>query len=540
VDGGQILVNGSATRRSTIPAGSTEARIYLRGGATHALRITVNRGSDPYVDRLAFVLQTNVAVTCDALATVTMVVPEPDALGRLEGTVDMVGEFELPVNGSDAASLPDSTGIIAFNGPDQNQRWTALPGTLFTKPSSGSFVLDNLVPTAADSGSGGYGLYAQMYFRTNHAVEYFRSPALGVGSNPPVTIAASRTVSVSNLFVILPGHLQGDVVLRGPAESPAHSSLFRGLDHAVEVDENHDWVPDLLGSFGVNWTWVGAEGVNRRAEGARFTAAYGYANSDFDGTVSGQTGDFQGSYDLVLGGLLSERTFWSPKYWGVTMSRPVGMAEEDYYSFGMVITDRRGLEVNIQPGETARHDISCCFSEVRLIIQSSGGAFYDPQIRLSTGSFAGLDDLGQPADYSVALNVAWGTPRQAAAPATRGEIVMYLPQGDYRLLPSVIYTGPNSGRTGLPPVDVHVGCRERVVIGDALHQITWATRPDGQMRISILSEAGRTYQLERATRLNPADWTPVGPPIAGTGKAIEAYQAVSLSEPRAFFRIRID
>ena len=52
VDGGQIIAAGYSFYRSSIPAGATQSRIYLRGGETHPLQITVNRGTDFYTDRL--------------------------------------------------------------------------------------------------------------------------------------------------------------------------------------------------------------------------------------------------------------------------------------------------------------------------------------------------------------------------------------------------------------------------------------------------------------------------------------------------------
>ncbi len=468
VDGGQILVTGTATRRHSIPTGATEASIYLRGGATHALGITVNRGTDFYRDRLTFVLNTNVTVVCDAFTSIAMLVPETGALGRIAGQVDMLGEFELTVDGSDAANIPDSTGLIAFNGPFQNQRWAALTGTHFTVPSSGAYVLSNVAPSTLSPASLGYAVYAQMYFRTNREIQSFRSPALGVGSNAPLPVAAGQSVNLSNLFVINPGYLRGNLRLQGPSESSGRESQFRGLSHASDNDANHDGVPDQLGGFGVYGSSVRAEGVNRRAPGATYTAAYGFAIGDFQGDFFPSNSRFDGSFELVLGGLNSQPSLWSPKYLNLLMAHPAGLNASNYYSCSLALTDRRNPEVQIIPDMVATQDVAYCFSEVRLAIRSSTGYFHSPEVRASSGSFTGTDFNNQPADYTVALSVASGTPNHAADAANRGEVVMYLPQGTYRLFPSVVFSGAGSGRTGLGAVDLTIGCQQRLSLDGCL------------------------------------------------------------------------
>lgn len=540
VDGGQILVSGAALRRFVIAPGSTQARVYLRGDTVEPLSITVNRGSDPYRDRLTFMLSTNVLTICDGFRTVDMFVPEPGSLGRIEGEADMVGEFELAVDGSDTANLPDSTGLIALNGPFQNQRWAALPGNNATMPSSGAYVISNVAPSTLTPVPAAYAVYAQMYFRTNHAIEYFRSPALGSGSNASLFVGPGQVINLSNLFVIQPGYLRGTVTLQGPPEMPGHPSLFRGMKHASDLDSDLDGIPDLLGSFGVNWTSIAAEGVNRRAPGAAWTAAFGYANADFDGAVQATAGAFQGTYELVLGGLRGQAAYWSPRVLNLRWSHPAGPAAPDYFDNSLTLTDRDNPEVLIAPGQTVTRDVGYCFSEVRLVIQSAASRFYAPEVRATTGGFIGTDYRGRRANYGAALNVAAGPPTRAAEAATRAEVVMFLPQGNYRLLPSVIYTGNNQSRTGLSPIDITVGCQERIIIGDALHQLSVFPGPAGTVSFTLLTEPGRTYQVERATQLNPANWEPIGSPIGGTGDPVTVQQEIAAGEPQAFFRIRFN
>ncbi|MBI2927380.1 MAG: hypothetical protein HYY24_16920 [Verrucomicrobia bacterium] len=192
VDSGQIIASGYQYQRNPISPGSTEARIYLLGGQAHPLAITVNRGTDFYLDRLTFALNTDVKVNCDEFSTVDMVIPDPGDLGKITGQVDMLGEFELTVDGRDDLNYPDSTGVIAQYGPFQNQRWAALKGTHFTVPSSGAYELPNIAATTLDPASPGYVLYTQMYFRTGRQVESFRSPALGSGANAALQVSPAR------------------------------------------------------------------------------------------------------------------------------------------------------------------------------------------------------------------------------------------------------------------------------------------------------------------------------------------------------------
>ena len=468
VEGGQIIASGYQFHRSSITAGSTEARIYVLGGQTHPLIITVNRGTDFYVDRLTFSLSTEVKVGCDEFATVDMVLPDTGDLGRITGQVDMLGEFELTIDGRDDLNYPDTTGVIANFGPFQNQRWAALKGTHFTVPSSGAYVLPNVAATTLDPASPGYAVYAQMYFRTGRQVQSFRSPALGQGANAALKVEPGEGVDLGDLFVINPGYLRGKVLLQGPPESPDHKSLLRGLQHAGDSDDDHDGVPDFLGTYGVYWSSVGVEGVDRLAAGASLTASFGYGNADFAGDFNAASSAYEGQYEMALGGLKSERSLWKPTYLSLALVSPAGAPESDYYYNSLSVADRRENVKEIVPGEAAAHDVAYCFSEVRVVFRSTGGKFYNPQVRFSTGTFTGTDFQGQPADYSAYLDIAAGTPTAQADAANVGVVVMYLPQGTYRLSPSVTPAESTFALTGLEPIDLTVGCGQRIEIEQCL------------------------------------------------------------------------
>ncbi len=247
----------------------------MPGGTSEDLNLTGYRGTDFYTDRLTFFLRTNITVACDELATVDMVIPDTGDLGQITGEVDLLGEFELTVDGRDDLNFPDSTAVIANYGPFGNQRWAAGPGLDFRLPSSGGYLLPNVAPSTLDPASPGYALYAQMYIRSGRQIQSFRSPALGSGANPAVTVLPGESVDLGNLLVIDPGYLDGQIVLQGPNESPGHDSLLRGLLHASDDDLDMDGVPDSLGTYGVYWSSVSADGVDQLAAGATHTAAFG-------------------------------------------------------------------------------------------------------------------------------------------------------------------------------------------------------------------------------------------------------------------------
>ena len=472
VDGGQILAyslpeyNNSGAR-SEIPAGSTQQRIYLRSGVTNHLDITIHRGTNSYSDRIETYLGTNIVVTCDAFKTVSMVIPSAGTLAKIVGNVDLLGEFELSVASNPFYNYPDYTTIIANFGPFSNQRWGALPGVNFTTPSSGAYTLSNVVPSTLDPLSVGYAVNAQMVIRTNRMIQIFQTPALGQGANPALPITAGATVDLTNLFVINPGYLRGNVLLKGPAESLGHSSLLRGVLHAGDDDANGDGIPDSIGTYGIYWTTVEAVGVDRPAAGATFTAASGVGYGDFPGGFNPVTSAYEGQYELVLGGLNSESSIWKQKYFNLTLSSGAVTNDNDYFANVLYVSEDDTNDVEIVPGQPTTHDVTYCLSEVKVVFHSTSGTFYQPNIRASSGSFTGTDFLGRAADYSVNVQAMYGTPQSSATASNIGQVVMYLPQGTYQLQPSVTPAGGNA-QAGLAPLDVTVGCGQRITFEPCL------------------------------------------------------------------------
>jgi hypothetical protein len=471
VDGGYITCFDGVTgdysgQRGDLPGGVTEQRLYLRGTQVHRLDITANRGTNFYTDRVESFLRTNVLVVCDQFTTVQMVIPDVGTLATVHGTVDMVGKFELTVAGNKSLNYADLTSVIANFGPFSNQRWGALGGVNFSTPSSGPYTLSNVVPSTLDPASVGYQALAQMAFGSNRTIQTFQTPALGSGANPPLVVAPGASIELSNTFVITPGFMRGQIVLQGPAESLGRASLLRGIRHSG--DEATDGIPNYMGTYGVYWSLVEASGVDRLASGATLTASSGLGVGDFDGAFNSATSAFEGQYELALGGLKGQNSLWQQSDLSLYLYSGAVTNDNDYYDNIIDIAEHRANEVEIIPSQAAASDIGYCFSEVKIVFRTTSGTFYDPQVRFSSGVFTNTDFQGRQANYSVDVEVAAGTPVSSSTASNIGQVVMYLPQGTYRLNPSVVPAGTSYALAGLEPLDVTVGCGEQIAFEPCL------------------------------------------------------------------------
>ena len=119
--------------------------------------------------------------------------------------------------------------------------------------------------------------------------------------------------------------------MQGPA-GPGRSSLLRGLQHPGDNDANHDGIPDFVGrpgADGLYWTAIAAEGVNRPAGGATYTASGGFAQTDFEGAFDGLSA-IRGTYGLALGGLDSERSVWRQTTLTLLLESAPGVGDKKY------------------------------------------------------------------------------------------------------------------------------------------------------------------------------------------------------------------
>jgi hypothetical protein len=501
VSGGNIVGDSYSYYVSAITNGATQQRFYVRGGESHSFRLTLYRGTDVYSDRQVHYTTTNLVVGCDAIVNVEIVIPAAASLGEITGTVDMLREFEWSVHSFN--NVPDWTTVLARYGPFNNERWAVLAGNNTNVPSSGTFHLINVEPSTADPTSSGYVLQPQMLFRANRRIEGFAPPALGEGSNPPVVVTPGATVNLSNIFQIDPGYMRGAIRLQGPTETPTetptHSSMLRGVTHCGDNDENHDGIPDLVPYYGLYQSLVAYAGVDRRATGANYTAAYGFAYADFDGNFDGSTSAYLGNYELALGGLQGERSLWRPTYLSLTLASPTWTDSPDDYSNDYYIGDRRTNSLEVIPNQPVTNDLAYGFGEVIVHIFSTSVRFTNPQIQFF-GGLTGNNFLGQPADYHTDYGRAWGTPFYY--PTNHGQVRVLLPEGSYTLHPSVVPEG--GGTLGLATIDVTIGAGQRLDLGTCLRLDlvipTHSTSNELTLAGSVLTQCsnqvtGITYQL---------------------------------------------
>jgi hypothetical protein len=370
-------------------------------------------------------------------------------------------------------NYPDATSVIAKYGPFANQRWTSLGGDNETVPSSGAFVLNNVVPSTLDPSSPGYRVGMGMYFRANRRFQTFTAPLLGSGVNPPVTVAAGSTVDLANTFRIQPGFLRGNILLRGPAELGGQPSVLRGIRHCGDEDLDGDGIPDRAGTYGVYYSAISAHGVDRQVSGATYSASGGYATTDFESEFDPATASVRGSYELALGGLNSERTSWRQHSLSLVMESGADVAGSNFYWNSYFITDGRSLEHEIAPDHVTTKDVAYCFGEVELRFVSREGTFHSPQVRFSRGGFVGTDFQRNPADYSVYLDIAHGTPLTASTATNEGQLRLLLPQGTYTLYPQI--QSPEGATIYLPEItNVVVGCGTHSVLSPPCLQMNLA------------------------------------------------------------------
>ncbi len=450
--------------------GSTEERFPVHARPTPAdgplpyhIRVRIQTGSDPYGDTIRVDREYFVEVTCDEIVSIDVVVPtgnpQGGSLGQIIGIVDMLGEHEHP--------LAPLTNVSAY-GPFGNQRFDTILGN----PSSGSFVLENLVASDMTSPSTPYSVEAVMWFGLGADFELFRAPFLGLGgpSNPGVLVYPGQTTDVGDTFVMQPGTLVGDILLVGPPPDST-GSCFEAIRRPLDFDVDGDGIPDYLGLHDLSR--VDATGVHDPAPGATFSARWGQAFVGFEGAFADASPlesrfEFPGDrdYELRLAGLhasLDEPTLWDPNFFlrfqgGNATGDPNAFRDQRIHALQPEDPRR-----TIYPGQDTRVDEHYCFGELVVTFRTTGTPFIEPRLSLY-GTFppsvdpTRVDFEGNPARYSVTSSAS-GTP--VNPPAFVGQVVTCLPEGSYQLLPRVWSLNPGGGYTdsGLPAIDVNVACR---------------------------------------------------------------------------------
>ncbi len=435
VDGGSISVWEELppssmrvqARRQSIRMGSTHEYLTVRGdGSQLLLSVFFEIGTDPFSDRITFLHESFVEVDCDEIIEVAAVVPaESSSLGKIVGQVDVLGEEELRTS--------DLTQIQAWAGPFQNRRYDTIEAT----PSSGSFELENLVPSDATSPPAGYIVSGRMGLRTGPQHEIFSI------SSGRIPVAAGETVDLGETFVIDPGFVRGEILLSGPAPGELGSCLAN-LEQATDTDG--DGIPNIQAA-----SHLSASGVDSLANG-------GYAAVQISGEL--QTQDFLGNYELVLGGLSGESSIWKLGNFSFRFRNDATPEVPLSYMVGAVgLTDRGAAHLEIVPGESQELDVRHCFGQLNLEVRSATTSFSSP-LASFTGELTGGDFEGKTVDHFIS-GAGFGTPRPSSQTVEEGLVVMCLPEGVYTIIPMIDIINPDGTylRTELLPIeDVAVEC----------------------------------------------------------------------------------
>ena len=422
-----------------IPNGSQQEYLAVHGdGSLYRVDVYLDTGTDPYSDQVRSLAREFVKVECDQI--VKLVIPASlleNLLGEITGRVDMEGEDELRIS--------DLTRMHAFSGPLLNFRYD----TLMDSPSQGNFTLENLVPSEAESPPRPYWLIGDMAFRTGYRTEYFRTPYLR-----SIYVGAGETVDLQDTFVMDPGYVNGGILLAGPPDRGTGSCLA-DLYRDADRDYDQNGIPDEVW---ISSSHVGASGSTNLALSATMSSWGGVARVGFEGGYNAATGNFEGDYEIALGGLKREPSIWRPD--DLTLHFRNYTTDTYPYSQLQIINKNIG-EREIVPGEALRIDHAYCLSETRLSFRSLSGTIYQPQVQ-AWGTFDGTDFQGDSANYSTQLREASGTPTSLSSASSEGQVTMCLPEGVYTMTPRVTAVNPGGGTsyTELPPVTVKVGCEQ--------------------------------------------------------------------------------
>ncbi len=463
VDGGSIVASlpssGIQAWDFSLQDGTFTETLAVRGdGSDYHVDVTYFKtvGTDPFLDQIRFEgqCQVDLAMDCDVIQVVECVVPfgdgggvGPEDLGEIVGVVDMLGEVEH--------LIPTSLTLMhADFGPFNNFRYDFV-GPL--PPSSGPFLLPNLLRSDFVSPPQGYVVLGEMSFGLGDDYEYFRTPFLGNGLNPRVIVDGGGATDLDDTFVMDPGFLDVDILLAGPPVGEQGSCLEDIIGDA-DFDPDGDGVPGNI--YLTSGSRLEAVGLDQLATGATFSAADGSARVGFSGSLNPPT-DFVGDARITLGGLDQERSIWRANLLRLRiLDNGTPAVREGYQDSNVDITNRTFPDFEVVPGVTLPVDHHYCLSEVRITFTSSPGTFFSPRLS-GIGDFAGTDFEGNSADYGVSLSAA-GTPVDLATAASKGLVVMCSPAATYTLTPFVTSVDPGGGtsNTELPPITFSCGCRQ--------------------------------------------------------------------------------
>lgn len=472
VQDAQIVVSGIPNTRQLagiahLPAPASSHSLLAEGVGSVLVQVYYQVQVAGSTDTVSHFATFETSSNCDGVTELTVAVPDAGQLGKVLGVFDILGETEVPL--PEYFGTPPRSYVQLVGGEAGGSRFYSFTGT----PSSGSYELDNILPTGEAADATYYKLQGIAYFRPGPQFSVLRTPALGEASNPKFRLNPGQTVDTGDLLTITPGHVTGQVELTGPQATATFKPLLQYLTLGKQSDENKDGVPDGAYAAGVGNTFVSSDGLDAKAPGADYTAADGYGAANFDGIYSPETSVFAGAFDLELGGLKSQTSIWAePKLRYEIAHGDGNVAEEYIYQQANIkqigAAAAPGLTVEAGVTKPLGHDLAYSMSEVCIQFHSLGAPLWYPRVA-GGGGFEGVDYRGKTVAYHVDLEYCAGSPSAHSTAAADALVNLYLPEGDYVLYPLVLVaSGAGDSDLHLEPFPLHVGRGERICVGTDL------------------------------------------------------------------------
>ncbi|NRB40269.1 MAG: hypothetical protein HRU20_17680 [Pseudomonadales bacterium] len=429
-----------------IKKGSSQDYLLIEGdGSDYRMDIVFDFGDDFYVDKVRNLCQVEFAASCDEVIPVQCVVDGgPIEFGNIVGDISVKGETLVDKN--------HLTRMVATYGPYRNQRYDHVAG-------AGLFDLQNLVPSNIVDPIQGYIVYGEMGLRSGYAFQYLRTPFMN-GNNGRVMVMPGQTTDLADTFSMDPGFINGTIELTGPiSDSNALATIYRDAD----TDSDNDGIPN---NIYVSSSHINAYGTNQKPEGAEYNSNGAYARAGFAGSFDSATGNFNGNYELVLGGLKGQSSIWALNDLVLRFDNSrQRLSTDPMLNAYMRVHNNQVIYRQIDAGVSQTVDHSYCFNDIQLNYKTSSGVFYNPRLR-ATGLFNGEDYRGQIVDYRSFIDYARGLPLNSLSAADTGSVSLTLPQGAYDITPEVTTINPDGSQTNteLPALSLEVGCGQVIKV----------------------------------------------------------------------------
>ncbi len=402
-------------------------------GSDYLFQTIYKLGSDIYSDTIRNMCQFTFTAQCDEVIPVECVVSERLDLGSITGSVSMEGHTLIDTT---------LTRLIAYLGPFDNYRYDKVEG-------SGIYTMENLVASNAVDPEARYIVFGHMGFGSGYSYQYLRTPIVYA------SVVAGEATDLGDTFDLVPGYIEGNISLVGPDNE---ASGLQYLSRDADFDSNEDGIPN---NVFVNRSHVAAIGSSIYVPGETQNSYSSFGRSIFSGNYDSDISTFNGEYSLALSGASGV-----PSYWGIyglflTFDNTATRASNDevYHNSKIKIVDNLNRNRQVNPGETQQADFDYCLNDITLNYHSLASDFHTPNMR-AMGSYQGEDYKGNVVDYFASVSYAKGLPDTANTSSDTGLVSITLPQGIYKVTPTVTSVNPDGSETNteLPEITLDMGC----------------------------------------------------------------------------------